>query len=559
MKNQPGEQKSKPTSALAIETPAPDAEHLPSIAELADTLGPEIAGLVETTADVNRTVTGTVLYDRFARAPQFPGAVALANGLALSGDQLVGQLEHMRDAGYRALVYKAHGAPEAELHAAARAAGIVLFRAADSVPWDQLTDILSAAITSHGQSGRSLVDVRPGDLFELANNVASLAGGAVAVADIEQTLLAYSTLPGQPIDETRRNSILQMHVPHTDQNDVDYRRVHASREVVSVAPKAHSFTRSAVAIRAGSVVLGSLWLIDPPDRSKSETDRILLEAANVAALHLLHGRTHRDSVRARHLELVRPLLFEPGRAELAAVQLGIAADRVRVVAIGTWNTAGTTPDAVQSSLRLFDTVRAACAVWLPTAVCGLADNLVYVVLPQTKTSSQAFQREAILRIAHHTRRLLDRPVLAAIGVAMPLEAVIDSRLDAESVLAVLLRDSEDGRVLPGSDDIVADAITLGPRLRLRQIVAALRAAGQLPGEVATSIAAHDAMKGTAFAPTVLTYLDCGSNAIETASRLKLHPNTVRYRLSRLEPLFGVRLDDPESRLLVWLQLWANEN
>ncbi|MGO4193484.1 helix-turn-helix domain-containing protein [Arthrobacter sp. YAF17] len=33
-------------------------------------------------------------------------------------------------------------------------------------------------------------------------------------------------------------------------------------------------------------------------------------------------------------------------------------------------------------------------------------------------------------------------------------------------------------------------------------------------------------------------------------------NTVRYRLSRVEPLFGIDLDYPATRLLVLLQLWA---
>lgn len=41
--------------------------------------------------------------------------------------------------------------------------------------------------------------------------------------------------------------------------------------------------------------------------------------------------------------------------------------------------------------------------------------------------------------------------------------------------------------------------------------------------------------------------------------LDVHVNTVRYRLSRVEPLFVIDLDDPETLLLVWLQLWARRN
>ena len=47
--------------------------------------------------------------------------------------------------------------------------------------------------------------------------------------------------------------------------------------------------------------------------------------------------------------------------------------------------------------------------------------------------------------------------------------------------------------------------------------------------------------------------------MEAARTLDVHVNTVRYRLSRVEPIFGIDLDDPETRLLVWLQLWARRN
>ena len=531
---------------------------LPTLAEVIQSIGAEIASLVETPSGDQHHISGSAIYDSSGPAVRFPGAVALAIGMPIRGSNLVKQFESLTDSGYIAVVYKSHGAPDHEFRDAARGAGIALFRASDSVPWDQLAEFFHAAITPQGQSHRSLVDIRPGDLFELANTVASLVGGAIAIADPDQTVLAYSTLPEQPIDETRRKSILQLHVPHSPQNDRDYRRVHAAHDVVTVSPNENSLTRSAVAIRAGSVVLGSLWLIDVEAPNSDNTNRVLVEAANIAALHLLHRRNNHDAGRTRQIELVKPLLFEPDRAELAAVQLGISADTVRVVALAASGPAENAPELLQSSMLLFDTVRAACAVWLPTAVCGTSDNIVYIVLPNSETSSQSFQREAVLRIAHHARRLISRPVLAGFGSITPIVTTAQSRLDSESVLAMLLRDMEEGRVRDDSDEIVADQETLGPRLQLRQLVTALKATNHLPGDFATRIAAHDSRRKTSFELTVRTYLDCNSNAIETAAKLGLHGNTVRYRLSRIEPLFGVRLEDPETRLLVWLQLSARQ-
>lgn len=542
-------------SHAATDAPASVSGKLPTLAEVARAIGAEVATLVETPSGDHHTISGSAIYDASATPTPFPAAIALGVNMPVSGENVLGLVRALSESGYTALVYKEHSSSDEGLRAAAREAGLALFRASDTVPWDQLVEFFHAAITPQGDS-RSLADIRPGDLFELANAVASLAGGAIAIADPDQTVLAYSTVPDQPIDDTRRNSILQLHVPHSEQNDRDYRRVHESRKVLSVEPGEHSLTRSAVAIRAGNVVLGSLWLIDAEASHDDSTNRLLLEASNIAALHLLHRRNTRDAGRARHIELVKPLLFEPDRAELAAVQLGISADAVRIVAVAASDTSNNAPEFLRASLQLFDTVRTACAVWLPTAVCGIADNLVYIVLPQTATSSPAFQRESVLRIAQHTRRVVSRPVLAGFGDTVPIESAAQSRAESESVLAMLLRDVEDSRVRTDSDEIVADRVSLGPRLQLRQIAAALRASSHLPGDFAIKIAEHDSRRNTAFELTVRTYLDCNSNAIETAGRLGLHANTVRYRLSRIAPLFGVELEDPDTRLLVWLQLSA---
>ncbi|TNY36967.1 PucR family transcriptional regulator [Thermomonospora catenispora] len=50
------------------------------------------------------------------------------------------------------------------------------------------------------------------------------------------------------------------------------------------------------------------------------------------------------------------------------------------------------------------------------------------------------------------------------------------------------------------------------------------------------------------ARTLLACLQSGFNATEVASRLHVHPQTVRYRLHQLEQLFGEELYDPDIRL-----------
>ncbi|WP_141576246.1 helix-turn-helix domain-containing protein [Actinomadura sp. WMMA1423] len=56
------------------------------------------------------------------------------------------------------------------------------------------------------------------------------------------------------------------------------------------------------------------------------------------------------------------------------------------------------------------------------------------------------------------------------------------------------------------------------------------------------------------AETLLTYLQCGDNAVIAAERLHIHEQTVRYRLRRITELTGGRFTEPDGRLDLMLLL-----
>ncbi|WP_182303570.1 PucR family transcriptional regulator [Cohnella cholangitidis] len=58
--------------------------------------------------------------------------------------------------------------------------------------------------------------------------------------------------------------------------------------------------------------------------------------------------------------------------------------------------------------------------------------------------------------------------------------------------------------------------------------------------------------------TLRTYFDCNCNAKETAERMFLHYNTINYRLDRIKNELGLRLDDPETKLLLQLAIRSND-
>ncbi|MEV6114281.1 helix-turn-helix domain-containing protein [Streptomyces sp. NPDC052109] len=76
-----------------------------------------------------------------------------------------------------------------------------------------------------------------------------------------------------------------------------------------------------------------------------------------------------------------------------------------------------------------------------------------------------------------------------------------------------------------------------------------------------SQAAHDPVVGALLTPaqrelahTAEVYLDCAGQAGRTAAELGIHRQTLYYRLSRVEKLTGLDLDDGEDRLLLHMAL-----
>ena len=62
----------------------------------------------------------------------------------------------------------------------------------------------------------------------------------------------------------------------------------------------------------------------------------------------------------------------------------------------------------------------------------------------------------------------------------------------------------------------------------------------------TYMCAHDRHFGTAYAPTLVAYLECGFDPAKTAAKMNLHRNTVVYRIKRIEDIFRFDFDDPDQ-------------
>ena len=88
-----------------------------------------------------------------------------------------------------------------------------------------------------------------------------------------------------------------------------------------------------------------------------------------------------------------------------------------------------------------------------------------------------------------------------------------------------------------------------------RLLTALPGTGNDPGDPA--VASLLTPPHRELAHTAEVYLDCAGQAGRTAAELGIHRQTLYYRLSRIEQLTGLDLDDGEDRLLLHMALKAH--
>ncbi|WP_409474441.1 PucR family transcriptional regulator [Streptomyces sp. HC307] len=511
-----------------------------TLEELLDTLGEPMLRVLTTPAGLTAPVSEVLLYDAGAPFPRSaPGALLLTVG-ARAGE--VGPLA--RDAaaaGMAGLVVRAgDGQPDAV--AAAKAHGVALLAVDEDAAWHHVHLLLASAIGSRpGPAGSGAAF---GDLFALANAVAAAVGGATVIEDARQRILAYSTVTGQVVDEARRQGILGRQVPSSPENTEQYRLLFAAPGPVRLAAlDGDELPRLAVAIRAGGETLGSVWVVDDGHLGPDAEDA-LRQAASTAALLLLRARASEELSRHLTSDLLRRLLDGTADPAGAAHRLGLAVGTpVRVVAFALDGTASA-PDGEQTALRLLDLVRLQCEARYGRHACVLVDGSVYALLPVTGEHGGKRHKRLAEDIVQRAGRALRVPVRAGLGDIVPdLAAVRGSRDDADLVL----------RVLGPGEDVAAVTETRArvTLLRLRELISGQR---ELTAGAWREVLAYDAEHGTDYARTLVCWLDVGCDMARAAKLLAVHPNTCRYRLRQAQQHLGIDLDDPDERLVLWLQL-----
>lgn len=370
----------------------------------------------------------------------------------------------------------------------------------------------------------------------VAEALAAVTGAPVLVEDAEFRMLA--AVGEGRIDENRAETIRAGGTPPRFRATVAMRRfyaeVAASGSVGLLEPVPEiglTLPRLVAPVRAAGELMGFVTVIPPAGGEGRRVCTVALEqAVHLVALAVVHSRAAELSGRLTASHLLLDLLEGRAPAELLearASQLGVDLAQPRAAALVALP-AGARPEAV---LRR---VSAALPSGRPPLTDVLGGRLLLLVDGDTPETRAA--------VADRVREAVQAP-LAVVGRCVPAAGLPSAHDEARRALDMAERAGRSGTL---------DLADLG--------LVGLFLAGTADGALqrfATrrleALAAHDRREGSDLCGSVAAFLDAGG--LRAAARLlRIHPNTLAYRLERAEAIGGFRLASADDRLELGLAL-----
>lgn len=439
--------------------------------------------------------------------------------------------------------------PSDAVVARAAAAGTAVVAVEPRARWERLYRLVDHVFEHHGDRTDPQRDSST-DLFGLAQSIADRTHGMVSIEDAQSHVLAYSA-SNDEADELRRSSILGRagppeHLAWIGRAGI-FDALRATGEVVRVdaRPELGLRPRRAVGMhlattdrRRGPVFAGTIWLQEGSRPLAEDADQVLRGAAVLAAriISRLAATPSTHAVRVQELLGLREGVLDRAEIADAARQLGIVADG-RVAVIG-FDGAGEAPSRLAGVLAL------SASAFRRDAQVAAGPSRVYVLFPHTgKAAALTSWIRGTIGALRTELGLELRAVIATPGTG--LAEVAAARAEVDRVL-----DSAERH--PGAFGPVTSLAESRTTVLLDEIVTMIAGDERLLDPRVRRLREKD----PTLAHTLRAYLDGFGDVAAVASWLHVHPNTVRYRVRRIEEELGTKLADPDVRLVLSLSLRA---
>ena len=524
-----------------------------TLARLVEVLGPSVLRVLATPGLDGVVARDVVIYD-VAEPPQLHrGDVLLGVGVVATSDNACRVVGEAGSAGAAAVVVRSREADLPQLRRAATDHDVTLMVLPAAMRWEQIGVLMrnAIAVAPAGFQG----DTTTGDLFGFADALAAAVRGAVTIEDATSQVLAYSTLHEDELDTPRREAILGRRVPvaylqHLHDGGV-FEALETTDDVVRVDADERLGLRRrlVVAVRANGELLGSLWVQEGRVHLGPEAETALLRAARTAPGHLIRAHSTGLTLRQRREDLLRGLLTGDADVATAADALGFDAELACAVLGLALDSPGRLRTDHAAFRRLDELLRARAMAyrWL---VAGTVSGGRLLVLVPELTGRRDQVEAGIERLAGSLCQDAERAGLAvriACGPVVPrLADAAATTGTVDQILQLLAREPARSRVATYASARAAVAVG--------HVLAALAPVAELQQGAVAALVDHDRRHGSDYRLTLAAWLDSFGDNQLAARSLKIHPNTVRYRLQRIVEVSGMRLDDPDERLVAMLHL-----
>ena len=535
-----------------------------SLGRVLDDLGATLLDLVHGDADRAGEIGGVAIHDPVDEPVLPRRALVLGVGVR-EPDEVIRLLHALGKQDAAALVLREPVSRSSDVATASTETGVAVLGLTRGAAWAQVAAMLRSLLAEGdvGESGpQTLGGVAAGDLFALANAVAALLDAPVTIEDRSSRVLAFSGRQDEA-DRSRVETILGRQVPERFSRLLSergvFRELYRSDRPVFIEPPTEegleefSVPRVAMAVRAGDVVLGSIWAAVREPLSE-ERQQALRDAARLVALHLLRIRAGEDAERRLRADLLSTALEGGVAAREALGRLGLADTPVVVLALAMLEPTAAEPSIgeqttlVTERQRLGDAFAMHLSAVHPRCAAALFGDVAYGLAPVTRPGEEGEQRA--VRIATDFLDRIGERIPAVIGigsVATDAAGLAPARATADRALRALRMGDRPGHRVARLADVHVQSLMLD----LRDLVVAR---GDRPTGAAARLYEYDEQHGTNLVETLRAWLEAFGDVTAASAALYVHPNTFRYRLRRLAEVAGIDLDDPEDRFAVLLQL-----
>jgi purine catabolism regulator len=392
---------------------------------------------------------------------------------------------------------------------------------------------------------------------EICRTLADLLESAVVIEDASFHLLAHAGGVGDP---HRKETIQRQGTPQRVLFDPQIQRMlrelEAKRGPIKVPAYPHvgmSRERLIAPILAANQVLGYISVLDNPPHNEELAFLALEQAALVLALSIAKERELAEVEGRVRGEFLGDLLFgtygDEAAAQRRARHLGYPLHGSHVVMLvdiddfrGFNRARQISEDAIQGIKREFlrrvtAVVRASFARAL---VQGRSDSVVALLPTGTEPGDQQARVHALGLQVRQSIADWKPGFTVSVGFSGPTEApagVAAAQREVTSVMDSLARFKRWGQVV---------AV---PELGLTGLLAAVADERLIDymQRLLGPLVEHDRARNGSLVATLRAYLETGEQQ-EAAKRLRVHPNTLRYRLDRIREISAVDLEDAETRL-----------